>query len=109
MVNQCAARRFGHPNAFELVWLSEGTDMLIKDVRLVQDLLDALDPVKNLNEACVVLVEGTQDDTTLQGRELDSFAIGLWRSAPLDDVEPSKRTDTIDAVWITFGLEIRRL
>jgi len=86
MVHQRPPRRFGHSNAFEFIRLSEGTDMLIKYVRLVQDLLDALDSVKNLNEPGVVLMEGTQYDTMLQGAELDPFPIGLWRSAPVDNV-----------------------
>ena len=86
MVNQRTPRRFGHSNAFEFIRLSEGTDMLIKDVRLIQDLLDALDSVKNLNEPGVVLVEGTQDDATLQGTKLEPFPIGFWGSAPIDNV-----------------------
>src|SRR5262249_1361829 len=98
-----------HSNAFEFVWLSEGTDMPGEDICLVQDLLDALDSIEDFNEPGVMLVERTQYNTALQCTELDPFPIGLWRPAPVDNVQSSKRTDTIDTVWITFGLEIRSL
>ncbi len=54
-----AARRFGLACAFEAIDAGDGAHVLVEDVRIGEDLLDLLDAVENVDEAGVVVVEGT--------------------------------------------------
>src|SRR6516162_1480213 len=101
MVNQRPTRRFGHSNAFEFIWLSEGADMLVENIRVAQDSLDALDSIENLDQPGIVLMKRTRYDARLQPAELDPFLVGLGRPAAVDDVQPSKRPNSVDTVGIS--------
>src|SRR5271166_2789057 len=109
VVNQSAPRRFGHADAFKLIWLRKGAYMFVEDLTLMQELLDALDSVQNLNQPRVVLVEGAQDNAAPQRPVLGPLLIGLGSTAPVDDVQTGKRTHPVDPVGITQRLENRRL
>src|SRR5271157_6318769 len=57
-----SARRFGNPDAFELVWFRKRAYMFVKDVSFKEDLFDALDSVKYFNQPRVMLVERAQNN-----------------------------------------------
>src|SRR5271165_3709690 len=109
VVNQGAPRRFGHADAFKLIWLRKGAYMFVENLTIMEELLDAFDSVQNLNQPRVVLVEGAQDNAAPQRPVLGPLLIGLGSTAPVDDVQTRKRTHTVDPVGITQRLENRRL
>src|SRR6516165_5233206 len=109
MMDQRPSRRFSHSDAFEFIWLSEGADMRVENIRVAQDLLDTLDSIENLDQPGIVLMKGTRYDARLQPAELDQFLIGPWRPAAVDDVQPGKRPDPVDTIGITCRLKVGRL
>src|SRR5262249_49347599 len=101
MVNQGAPRCFGHANTFDLIWLGKCTYVFVENVRLMQELLDAFDAVKDLDKPSVMLMERAQDDAAPQRTELRPLLIGSRCTAAVDDVQPRQRTDAVDPFRVT--------
>src|SRR5271166_5486014 len=83
-----SARRFGNPDAFELVWFRKRAHMFVKNVSLKEDLLDALDSVKYFNQPRVMLQQGVVLERRMRSDESHKHAR-----------EISERTDLVSEIF----------
>ena len=57
VMDESSSRRLGNTDAFKPVRLRYGTNVLVQDVRFIEELFEALYPVKDLNQSRIVLME----------------------------------------------------
>src|SRR5580704_6614265 len=106
---QGSARRLGLPGAFETIDAGHGANVLVEDVRIGEDLLDLLDAVENVDEAGVVVIEGTLHGAKSQLLELGEFNVGQGCAHGADNVQPGQRSNAIAAVGIAEWLVVSEL
>src|SRR5581483_659992 len=109
MMNQRSARRFRNANALQVIGPGKGANVPGENLRLLQQLLHSLDPVKNFNQARIVVVKRAQDGPALEFAELSPLLVRARRAAAVGDIQPRQRPYAVDAFRITSRLVIRRL
>ena len=73
VVDQCAARRFGGADAFQVVERSGGADVGAEDFRIGEELLHVLEAEKNFDQARVVVVERAENRVALRASGIRSI------------------------------------
>src|SRR6476661_2659359 len=109
VMKQCAARRFRGAYAFKCIWTREGANMLGEDLRIIQQLLQALDTVEDLNEPGLMVVKGTENSRALELVELRQFLVGARSSTAVRNVQARKRSHAVNAIWKSLRLVVGRL
>ena len=106
MMEEGAAWRLGGADALEGVGPGNSAHVLRENLRIIEQLFEALDAVEDLDEPSVMIVERAQDSGALQFVKFGELLVGAWRTASVGDIEARKWADSIDAVGKSFGLVV---
>src|ERR1035438_9773002 len=103
VMEQRSTRSFGRAHALQSVGLTFGANVFGENLRIVRQLLQPLDAVKNFDQARLVVVEGAEDCCALQFFELREFLVGTLSATAVSNVEPRQGTYAVHAIRISFG------
>ena len=109
MVEQGTSRRFADADALELVNPSLRSHPIGYDIRIVHEILDALQASEDFQQTSVVVEEGGGGNPIGSLSELLQLAIRFIGTKAGANIHPRQGADAIDAVGIAQGFVIGKL
>ena len=109
MVHQGSARRLCDARALLPVHARGCAHMLVQNAAVGEELLDDLDPMQNLNQPRVVVVERSQHRAVGQMLELYQLGVGERRACMAGNVQAGQRSHAIRARRIAQRLVVGEL
>src|SRR5262249_53035394 len=109
MVEEDAARGLAHTDAFAMVDPRAGTEVIRKQIRVVQPALDPLDGRQDLDQPGVMIEKRGVGRVLSTVTELPQLPVGQRRAHVRTNVDAGQRTNAIDALRITERLVVGKL